>query len=194
MKIFKLLIFSLILTITHISAWAVSPANEDADYAQGERYLNNGEYLDALKAFGKAAKNGNSDAQYRIGMMFLEGEGMNANPEDAAYWFRKAAQNGHAPSQFAIGECFMKGIGVQQDSRMAAEWFWRAAEQGHAEAALYVARMYRDGKGMRQDTERARKYYKKAIAAGLTEAESELKALPESTVKKAKTAQQKRKK
>ena len=77
--------------------------------------------------------------------MFLEGQGINPNPEDAAYWFRKAAQNGHAASQFEIGYCFLNGTGVQKDERMAGEWFWRAAEQGDPDAALLVARMYRDG-------------------------------------------------
>lgn len=182
MKTLRLLIYSLLLVVTVFPARAED--SEDADYLLGEELLAKGEYLDALKAYGRSAKNGNSEAQYRIGMIFLEGEGLNANPQDAAYWFRKAAQNGHAPSQFAIGECFMNGTGVQQDTRMAAEWFWRAAEQGHPEAALYVARMYRDGVGMKQDTARARKYFKKAVAAGVTEAESELNALPSEPTRK----------
>ena len=178
MKTLKFLIYTILLTACALPAHSTE-IGEDDDYILGEELFAKGEYVDALKAYGRSAKNGNSEAQYRIGMMFLEGDGLNANPQDAAYWFRKAAQNGHAPSQFAIGECFMNGTGVQQDTRMAAEWFWRAAEQGHPEASLYVARMYRDGIGMRQDMARARKYYKKAIAAGIPEAESELNALPD---------------
>lgn len=153
-------------------------ADEDKDYEQGVYLLDRGEFIEALKAFGKAAKNGNSDAQYQIGIMFLEGMGMNTNPEDAAYWFRKAAQNGHAPSQYEIGNCFLKGIGVQSDTRMAAEWFRRAAEQGDPDAALQVARMYRDGVGMVKNLNKARKYYNIAVAAGLPEAKEEYEKLP----------------
>lgn len=173
-----LILLILIFTAFNLPAYSFT-LNDDADFERGQTLLARGEYVEALKAFGNSAKNGNPEAQYQIGIMFLEGEGMKANPEDAAYWFRKAAQNGHAPSQFAIGECFMNGIGVQQDSRMAAEWFWRAAEQGHPKASLYLARMYRDGIGMKKDIEKARKYYRRAAAAGIAEAEDELNTLPQ---------------
>lgn len=152
----------------------------DDDYSHGLQLLETGEYKEALKYLGKSAKEGSSQAQYTIGMMYLEGKGMKTNPEDAAYWFRKAAQNGHAPSQLQIGNCFAEGIGVQPDQRIAAEWYWRAAEGGNPVAALYVARAYRDGKGMQQDMGRARKYFRMAADAGIAEADEELKALPAS--------------
>lgn len=177
MKLAKLLLTALSLLPSVMTVQAVGN-NDDQDYEAGLRLLDLGQYMDALKSFGRSAKNGNTDAQYQIGIMFLEGEGMKANPEDAAYWFRKAAQNGHVLSQFEIGRCFLTGTGVQADERMAAEWFWRAAEQGDPDAALYVARMYRDGRGMRQDTDKARKYYNQAVAAGIPEAARELEQLP----------------
>lgn len=176
-----LLIPALLLAAAFPSALSAS----DPDYDLGVSLLDAGQYVDALKSFGRSAKNGNTEAQYQIGIMFLEGQGMKANPEDAAYWFRKAAQNGHAPSQFEIGCCFLNGTGVQSDLRIAAEWFWRAAEQGDPDAALYVARMYRDGKGMSQDTAKARKYYKIAAEAGIPEAQAELDALPPAKAKAA---------
>lgn len=163
-----------------VAAQADDNVTAERNLAAGQEQLERGEYLGALKSLGKSAHDGNSEAQYLIGKIFLEGKGMKANPEDAAYWFRKAAQNGHAPSQLAIAHCFMDGIGVQQDSRIAAEWFWRAAEQGNAEAAFYLARMYRDGKGMKQDLTKARKYYRLAASAGNEAAKSELDALPAS--------------
>lgn len=118
MKLAKLLLTALLLPSV-MTVQAVGN-NDDQDYEAGLRLLDQGQYMDALKSFGRSAKNGNTDAQYQIGIMFLEGEGMKANPEDAAYWFRKAAQNGHALSQFEIGRCFLTGTGVQADERMAA--------------------------------------------------------------------------
>ncbi|MBP3298466.1 MAG: sel1 repeat family protein [Muribaculaceae bacterium] len=152
--------------------------NTDGYYELGMSLYEQGDYKEALKQFGMSAKEGNHDAQYQIGLMFLEGKGVNANPADAAYWFRKAAQNGHAASQFEIGYCFANGVGVQPDERIAAEWFWRAAEQGDPDAAFYLARMYRDGKGMNANIEKARKYYEIAAKAGLPEATDELNQLP----------------
>lgn len=169
---------ALLLAAGTPSARALAPRPaSDPDYDQGVELLGRGQYTEALKCLGRAAHNGNTDAQYQIGIMYLEGEGMQASPEDAAYWFRKAAQNGHAPSQFEIGNCFLQGIGVQPDERMAAEWFWRGAEGGDPDAALYVARMYRDGRGMKRDISRARKYFKLAAQAGVEGAAEELEAL-----------------
>lgn len=147
------LFFILLLLFAPMSVYGSEPP-ADTDYDAGVELLEQGHYLEALKCFGRSANNGNPDAQYQIGIMFLEGEGMNVNPEDAAYWFRKAAQNGHAPSQFEIGNCFLTGTGVQRDDRIAAEWFWRAAEGGDPDGALYVARMYRDGRGVSRNLEK----------------------------------------
>ena len=136
MKAFILAIFISLSAI--ISAKADNTAvHPDIDYDTAMEMLQAGNYLDALKSFGLSAKKGNQDAQYQIGLMFLEGQGVSASAEDAAYWFRKAAQNGHAASQFEIGYCFATGAGVQSDERIAAEWFWRAAEQGDPDAAFW---------------------------------------------------------
>lgn len=178
-----------------VSATAIDtePVSSDLCYSQGMEMLEAGDYKEALKAFGRSAKEGNHDAQYQIGLMFLEGKGVAENPEDAAYWFRKAAQNGHVASQFEIGYCFANGIGVQHDARIAAEWFWRAAENGDPDAAFYLARMYRDGVGMPADTEKARKYYKMAADQGLPEAADEMSRLPAPKAAKATHAKGNRK-
>lgn len=168
------------------------PLSSDLFYSQGMDMLESGNYKEAIKAFGRSAKEGNHDAQYQIGLMYLEGKGIAENPEDAAYWFRKAAQNGHAASQFEIGYCFANGIGVQPDARIAAEWFWRAAENGDPDAAFYLARMYRDGIGMTADTEKARKYYKIAADHGLPEAIEEMSQLPAPKSTKVKSAKSSR--
>ena len=174
MKLLPTLIFLLIALLTP-AANAATPAD---DFRQGESLYDSGDYLSALKAWGRAAKEGNTEAQYRIGLMFMDGKGMKPNPGDAAYWFRKAAQNGHAAAQFEIAYCFEHGVGVQRDQRIAAEWYWRAAEQGDPDAAFNLAAMYRDGRGMTRDLDKARKYYAIAAKGGLADAQAELDKLP----------------
>ncbi len=143
----------------------------------GIRMLNRGDYVAALKSFGEASRRGNHEAQYRIGLMYRDGVGLNRDSSEAAYWFRKAGSNGHAGGQYEIAVCFMQGRGVLQDSRVAAEWFWRAAENGHPKAAFYLARMYRDGVGMNKDLRKAAKYMSQAAEAGIPEAASELEEI-----------------
>lgn len=165
---------------TSAAAEAISDrAEEPADnYLQkGIRLLQDGDYTAALKSFGEASRQGNHEAQYRIGLMYRDGTGVAADDKEAAYWFRKAGSNGHAEAQYEIALCFMAGKGVLQDSRVAGEWMWRAAEQGHPMASLYVARMYRDGVGMSKDLRRAAKYMRIAADAGIEEAQKELEEI-----------------
>lgn len=160
------------------SALILHAATPDNDYNAGLEQLSAGDYIAAQRSFGLAAKRGNTDAQYQLGIIYLKGLGVNKSPEDAAYWFRKAAQNGHSASQFEIGRCFETGTGVLEDQRIATEWLWRAADHGHADAALHLARHYRDGIGKPRDIEKARRYYKQAKQGGITEAAAELDRLP----------------
>ncbi|OQY56398.1 MAG: hypothetical protein DRR08_31480 [Candidatus Parabeggiatoa sp. nov. 2] len=47
----------------------------------------------------KAATQGDSEAQYTLGLMYLKGEGVKKNVRLAKKWFRQAAAQGHAPAQ-----------------------------------------------------------------------------------------------
>lgn len=154
-----------------------SGENSDNYLQAGIRMLQRGDYVAALKDFGEASRQGNHEAQYRIGLLYRDGTGLDADDTEAAYWFRKAGSNGHAEAQYEIALCFMNGKGVLQDTRVAAEWLWRAAEQGHPMASLLVARMYRDGVGMKKDLRRAAKYMSQAADAGIPEAKEELGAI-----------------
>ncbi len=45
----------------------------------------------ALEWYGKAAAEGNTEAQYDIGTLYRDAIGTAQNYREAAYWFRKAA-------------------------------------------------------------------------------------------------------
>lgn len=147
----------------------IDDSGEDADeYLQaGIRMLQRGDSKAALKNLGEASRRGNHEAQYRIGLMYRDGVGLNANPTEAAYWFRKAGSNGHAAAQYEIARCFETGEGVLADRRVAAEWYWRSAQQGYAPACFRMGCIYRDGTGMDTDLRKAEKYMKTAAEAGV---------------------------
>lgn len=160
---------------------AAALCTETSDVEEGGTYLAAGiemlrhnDAQAALKNFGAAARRGNHEAQYRIGLMYRDGTGLKPDATEAAYWFRKAGSNGHTQAQYEIAVCFDKGAGVLQDSRVAAEWYWRAAERGHPEASFRLAQMYRDGIGMKADIRRAAHYMSIAADAGLQGAEEAL--------------------
>ncbi len=111
---------------------------------------------------GKAAAEGNTEAQYDIGTLYRDAIGTEQNYREAAYWFRKAASNGHSKAMINIARQFAEGKGVLQDYRIAAENYWRAAERGEEEGAYQFAVMLRDGIGVKKDLTRALKYFRQA--------------------------------
>ena len=50
---------------------------------------------EAAKWFRKAAKLGNADAMYCLGMCYGRGEGLKENFVEAERWLKKAAMQGH---------------------------------------------------------------------------------------------------
>ena len=54
--------------------------------------------------------------------MFQQGDGMPANPAEAAKWYRRAAEQGYAPAQRELGIEYFAGRGVPQDDIAAYVW------------------------------------------------------------------------
>ena len=73
--------------------------------------------------YAKEAQNGDTEAQYKLALLYYHGKGIKQNYKEAAYWFRKAGSNGHNKAKFYIASMFADGKGVLQDNRIAAEWY-----------------------------------------------------------------------
>jgi TPR repeat protein len=57
---------------------------------------------EAAKWFGLALQ-GDAEAQFNLGLLYVKGEGVPQDYVDAAEWYRRAAEQGHAGAQFATG-------------------------------------------------------------------------------------------
>jgi TPR repeat protein len=53
---------------------------------------------------------GDADAQYLVGLLYLEEDGLGYNPLQSARWFSLAARKGHGPAQAQLGELMFNGI------------------------------------------------------------------------------------
>ena len=79
------------------------------------------------------------DAQFRLGCMFSEGEGIEQDAVQAMLWFLQAAQPGpfhpgHADAQFHLALLYDSGNVGERDVPMAMKWFRKAAEQDQCHA------------------------------------------------------------
>jgi len=100
-----------------------------------------GEFTQALTEFERTqakaateAEQGDVDAQYSLGVRYHEGQGVNQDCAQAAYWWRRAAEQGYANAQYALGFLYRYGQGVTQDYDQATQWYRKAAEQGDEDA------------------------------------------------------------
>ncbi len=118
----------------------------------------------------EAANNGDSEAQYNVGLLHALGRGTPRDPKTAAHWFSLAAENGHADAQCNLGFYLATGEGVAQDVAAAAARFMQAAAQDHAQAHANLGRFYAAGIGVEADMMKAAEAYARAADGGVAEA------------------------
>lgn len=105
-----------------------------ADYGEALRAYTRGDYDAAAPAFEELASQGMVEAQYRLGVMYSQGEGVPRDHAEALAWHRRAAEHGHAQAQTALGIMYRNGLGVRQDYKTAYVWFGLGAAGGDGRA------------------------------------------------------------
>lgn len=116
--------------------------------------------------YEKGAIQGNAEAQFRLGMLWLPSSGYGENdtvvsdgwggnevtalprPRDAAksaIWLEKAAKQKHAPAASVLARLYEHGTGIKQSKFAAFQNYLIAAEQGHAVAQYNLGSMYSVG-------------------------------------------------
>jgi len=82
----------------------------------------------------KMADQGDAEAQWRLGMLYLNGDGVRQNDREAAKWFQRAADQSYVPALTALGLQYWAGRGVQQDYNKAYFWYDLALAKGDQNA------------------------------------------------------------
>ena len=125
-----------------------------------------GDYATELRIVRPLAEQGEAWAQYFIGIMYDQGQGVVQDYAEAAKWFNLAAAQGRAEAQYNLGNMYAKGQGVVQDYAEAVKWYKLAAAQGYAEAQYFLGIMYSKGLGVVQDHVRAHMWFNLAAVSG----------------------------
>ena len=131
---------------------------------------NTGRYERAFEHFSEYAKMGNATAQYYLGKMYYNGEGVSKDYAIAVEWYRKSAEQGNADAQCSLGYMYTFSKGVSSDYTKAVEWFRKSAEQGYTDAQYELGYMYHNGIGVSKDYAKAAEWYRKAAKEGYVRA------------------------
>jgi TPR repeat protein len=98
-------------------------------------------YYDAHAALKPLADNGDPEAQYYLGCVFIE-EDFDQDYDEAAKWYAKAASQGLAKGNYSLGMLHMYGL-LKQASLEEAEKFQEIAfQQGNCEGYFELAKYY----------------------------------------------------
>ncbi|MDR3181596.1 MAG: sel1 repeat family protein [Planctomycetaceae bacterium] len=146
---------------------------------------------EARRLFYKAAKQNDSVAQYYLGEIYADGNGVPSNRKDAFKWFQKSANDGYVPAQQKLAYYYLNGIGTNKNENagyfiLASLALWgddealtllkSAAISGNA-AAEYGMSLYILNKT--NDAEESRMWLEKAAEQGNTKAQCSLAILYE---------------
>jgi len=123
----------------------------------------------------KDAEDGDAEAQFFLGSMYIFGIDVPKNAAEAVEWLQKAAEQGHAHAQDFLGIIYQFGDeGVPKDATKAVKWLQQAAEQGHAMAQTELGARYRKGQGIPKNAAKAVEWWQKAAANGIADAQFNL--------------------
>jgi TPR repeat protein len=112
-------------------------------YASGEFGLKR-DRAQAAAWYRKAAEQGNTDAQFWLGILYDRPDD-DGNDALAVAWYRKAAERGDSRAQYYLGTKYIQGRGVEKNDAQALAWFRKAAEQGDFQAERALIEMKRRG-------------------------------------------------
>ncbi len=118
---------------------------------EGVAAYKRGDYATALREFRPLAERGDAKAQYGLGVMYLNGQGVPQDSAEVVKWHRKAAEQGYAKAQYNLGFMYINGLGVPRDYAEAAKWYRKAADQRDAKAQYILGVMYINSLGVTQD-------------------------------------------
>ena len=124
----------------------------------------------AARLIGRAAMEGDADAQYWLACLYESGEGMKRpDPEKAVYWAWTGAEATNGACMNLLGTFYERGVGMDRDEAAAADCYRRAADSGNAKGALNFALACEYGRGVPTNAALALAYYEAAARAGLAE-------------------------
>lgn len=106
---------------------------------------------------------------WELGMMYLDGIGTVADPEEAYRWVSRAAEAGNVNGMISRGVMLATGEGVAEDDAAARHWYQRAAESGRhgfGHALRSLGAMLATGEGGPVDLPRGIAYLRIGAAAG----------------------------
>ena len=148
------------------------PKEQAEKDAQREEKLANQCFSLAKLWFEFAAKRGNLDAINNLGVLYMEGLGVEKDYKKAFEYVSQAVADNDPVALDNLGTMYLLGHGVGQDYAKAFELFSKSAEGGNLQGQVDLGIMYNRGLWVKQDYAKAVELYRKAAEKGNASAQT----------------------
>jgi len=124
-----------------------------------------------------AAESGDTQAQYLLGMAYLNGKGIERNKEKALSMLEKSAVAGNSEAQYLLGEYYAATGKSDADFQKAIDWYQKSIKQDCMPALMGLGILTATGKGVPKNTDAGIQMVTKAAEAGYSGAQALLGVL-----------------
>jgi len=155
----RLLCFSLLLC-------SVFPVLSYADQLEDAKAaIQNEDYIKARRLLRPLAEENNAEAQFLLGSLYVNGQGVKEDETEGLSWVMKAARQGYdearlsalsicldlanqgdATAMYNVAYMCLEGWGGEQDTDVCMKWLETAAKFGHLRSAKVLSGIYSEGK------------------------------------------------
>lgn len=157
----------LLVLASIVALSAAGPAAAGAPPAQPQAIPNPSDRTWTYATALAAAESGDPEAQWNLGMILLNGQGVAADEREAYRWVRASGEAGYKDGMISTAVMLAMGQGVARDPAAARDWYVRAARQHRSAHALRgLAGMLIMGDGGPADLNRGLAYLELAQEAG----------------------------
>ncbi|MEI7869027.1 MAG: tetratricopeptide repeat protein [Candidatus Methylumidiphilus sp.] len=114
---------NLLLATALASGLGLAYAADHPELSEGDEAYSAENFPKAAALYRKDAELGVIAAQVNLAIMYLDGQGVQQDSQQAAKWFSKAADQGNVEAQYNLGVLYQDGKGVDKNLVEAAKWF-----------------------------------------------------------------------
>jgi TPR repeat protein len=156
-----------------------------AQYSLAREYEKEKNYIEAFPLHQDLALKGFTASQTQLGRLYLDGQGVSQNTDEAIRWFKSAAAQGDSTAHLMLGVVYFGALpNTPKDIVQSAQWFQSSAYLGNARARDHLARLYATGTGVPEDLDLAMQWAKSSLDAGYGPARKTIQLIQTIKVKK----------
>ena len=118
--------------------------------------------MKSLSAYKELAKENDPKANLELGLIYLKGDGIAKNLNQAVEYFQKASDLGNLESSYFLGKIYLSEKTKYYNPKKAYNIFVDASDKNHGKSQLMIGRFLLMGEIVSKDYEKALHYFKLA--------------------------------